>query len=207
MRLIRRITILILLMMGLIGGAVLRGRTISGPISIQTLRIDFCGTSPCFLGIIPGITTWEDAKAVVALYGYDLDSAFPFANADAVSVAADSTGHVGNIDIQTVTPNSNLPVVSDYIEKFGSPCAISDLTSIYGITLIYPRLMVSVGQPLYRLDPGLQVVELQIIDPAIIADNLSELCTLRDLRGYPVINWSGFQTLQFYESQGLHRLP
>ncbi len=173
------------------------------PNSLQNLKLDLCDGNPCFMEITPGVTRWDAAKMIASHQGVNIENVFQFGSADAVEIIHGFGDTVANIEIDTVSSKPDRPLVRDYILKYGTPCKLSDFGSPYGVTLIYPHLLVSIGQSVERVSPYLQVSELQIIDPTIIAPPTTDLCISKIIQDSPTVDWAGFRSIRYYELKGL----
>src|SRR5512135_2141653 len=69
LRLGRRTLALCLVIGALIGGVVSYSRASAEPNPLHAFGLDVCDGKPCFKEIIPGVTSWEDAQAIIARLG------------------------------------------------------------------------------------------------------------------------------------------
>src|SRR5436309_10255699 len=56
--------VMCVLVAALAGGSVLIGRAQPVPAVAQVVGLDSCNGSPCFKGIVPGVTTWDEAQSI-----------------------------------------------------------------------------------------------------------------------------------------------
>jgi hypothetical protein len=113
-----------------------------------------CEGSPCFLGIRPGVTTWEEAKKVVRTYysnAYVDDGAIDIVfDADVISMGS-AKGVVSEIRF---TSNDMSLMLSAVLAKIGAPCAVAmykspcaDSGCIEFVNFHYNSAVVSVEMP------------------------------------------------------------
>jgi len=104
-----------------------------------------CDGKPCFLGIKPGVTTFEDAKkAILVSYPVTvIDKNHMVVNYGTNTIGIDSSdGIVYRIQIDTEEESASIPLGS-VIAKFGPPCAVE---------LIFLSCLVQQGCPIEYFD-------------------------------------------------------
>jgi len=132
--------------MALTSGAVVLGRT--GPGALEALGVGICDGAPCFMGILPGVTRWEDARAILAKNGgYIVEITSHAAFTDVyysihhLRLTIDyyhATGHVTVIYIEGET-GAALPVTAgDVIRYLGLPCSALIGDTPQQLSLGYP---------------------------------------------------------------------
>ncbi len=160
MRFLRLTMMLCLLMTSIVGGAVLYARTRSSPGELQALGFGICGGRPCFMGITPGVTSWQDAREVLEKNGgqqLSMDGTYATYSIGNVRVDVnylDNTDSVYALFVMGEHGTSLQATARDTLSYLGLPCAFYlDVESTPQLSLTYPHifLMASLADP--RISP------------------------------------------------------
>lgn len=164
-RFIRLVSYLWLGVIALISLAWLYGQVFSLPNNLQALGLELCHRKLCLLGVTPGITSAQEAKAILTERG----ATIPAQNATSVSVyytgdtylLNDVSIHVYDpmyngasvmTSIQVFRPFDYIPItVGDVLSYLGAPCGMEvESDQIMGIHLIlfYPSASIDIASGL-----------------------------------------------------------
>jgi hypothetical protein len=117
--------------------------------ALTRLGFNQCNGHPCFLGIVPGLTTWQDATSILFGKGFRLDQDNQeFDNVDNIGngivIYRDrSTSNSSVVDTVELADRSQLYDVSlaDVLDLYGLPCGVtSDFQNSFWFS--YPDLLV-----------------------------------------------------------------
>ena len=192
-------TLLILLL----GGVVIYGHRLPAPPAqhFDEAGLDVCYGKFCLFSVTPGVTSFEDAKILLANYitldeGDHVHGQKGGAN---IRVEASIDGSaVRAVQVQGVgyTLNALSLRLNQVIEQFGFPCGVSDVALQSGeLTLNYPafRIQVATTDDRISLDSPISGITLAADDNL---DDTNKSC--RDMKW--VMPWHGFASIQRYES-------
>ncbi len=166
--------------------SIFAGRTDTHPDNLQLIGFDLCGGQPCFKGIIPGVTTWEQAKpniGSIANHDFLVDSTSGASQGNVGVYIASDARTVGLVQ-QTVY---NIRLL-DVIQKYGVPCSVSmsgDTTYTYAI-IMYPRMEIFVSIKSERLEPLSSVTLISMGDKPLPCSE--------------PISWKGFIGSRHYDT-------
>ncbi len=197
------VVIVFLVLVALTGTAVLHGRALSDDSAVnplQAMRLDTCNGRLCFMQLVPGVTTWDEAKQVLANYMLRDDGDHFHSQVDGLQIRVDG-GEYGSeirrVDIQSSgQAGSSFSVpFSEIIRQFGTPCSVGEVRSQGGgLLLIYPSFQLSVStEESGRLSPDSMVSGI-----TLQGDSSGDLCNGYDPYSTP---WRGFASVDFYEAQ------
>jgi hypothetical protein len=136
-----------------VGIALLYGRAYPTPNGAQVFGLDRCNGSLCFIGVVPGITSPEDAASILTRYGavqppVAVNFGVKYVIGDAYIDFDGSRTTIIRMSIFS-PPDKRLPVtVGDVLSHLGPPCRMSlDAEGIWGIHLYlaYPDASIDVA--------------------------------------------------------------
>lgn len=195
--------ILCLLLIALAGIAVIYGRTLPSVSSggVQAAGLDVCDGKLCLLHIVPGTTSYHEAKQTLAEYiTRDEGDHFHGQMGEfALRVTMDSTGvQIREVDVQGSSNNrySRAIPFSKIIDQFGIPCNVIDIRpGNGGIDLAYPSFRVWVLPDQNHITLQSPIGGITLADGSDLSlDNRS--CD-NIVSGMP---WRGFASLQLYQA-------
>ncbi|HVO42260.1 MAG TPA: hypothetical protein VMT34_06545 [Aggregatilineales bacterium] len=175
---------------------------------LQAFGLDRCaGGLPCFLGIVPGVTAWDDAHRNLEQHAAASGGTLPSLTRPTGAPPQDATqvylmpGTPTADDIEIVNIHANLSLASA-IALFGVPCKVAmfgapSITASRNLSdalLIYPQLILHVNHG-DSLEPASTITAVGLVasDPSGLAPN--PLC---DAAGLPATTWQGFATWRQY---------
>ena len=168
--------------------------------AVQATGLDTCDGKLCLFHIVPGLTSYSEAKQVLTehITRDEGDHFHGQIGELALRVAMDSTGQqIREIDVQSSSSNQTSLSVrfGKLIEQFGTPCYVADVRAgDGGIDLAYPsfRVWVLPVEGHLALDSPIGGIIL-LSGSDMSANNRS--CSKTDA-GIP---WRGFASMQFYQ--------
>jgi hypothetical protein len=189
MWLVRRVTVVGLLLVVLSASVVAVSRQNRSPTPLKALGFDVCDDGLCWRGLKPGMPR-ETALSIFP----DLDNRYPMAVDDAGIIAVQTTSIVETIGIEANDRLQGLPItVGDIVAYSGPPCrALVDLGKI---TLFYPTMIVLFGFESASLDLRLQtnsspdIITLTKMAPDGGCDLISRV---------DIGVWQGFTSIEHY---------
>jgi hypothetical protein len=185
------------------------------PSDLERLGFDVCGSKPCYRGLTPGQTTWDQAIAAVAQFGSNIKGGNDWrdfaVNGRRILMHASASSMVARITTYLARPQ---PTLSTIIDKYGTPCGVSvypvqcyknqGCTGYDYVTLDYDSLIVGVvlsagSSSINRLSPSLPVSNLDLVDPAVF-ETRSGSCHIYIPGEYGSVRtpWLGFTSIQHY---------
>jgi hypothetical protein len=171
---------------------------------VLDLGFDFCGDRACFLGVIPGQTTWDETLQRLGSRGfinYGATITYPVTDAAVTLDRLERDGPIGRIQIVGVTEKS-LPALQNFIAAWGSPCAVRVTNSFDNLLLIYPFAELSVDLDYLHY----QRMRFNTRVTKVILKNYEytfNVCEDQGSQTYLLIQWSGFASLDKYWADGL----
>jgi hypothetical protein len=167
----------------------------------QIAGFDTCDNVPCYQGIIPLKTTFENAKIIIArLPGATLsnsdEASLPDGPIQNVRILPSSDGRLREVDL---IPRGNAISLGHVISRLGTPCAVYPvepnawLPSI--IIVAYPTVVFWIKTSNWQLDPSLPVSDIVLVPP-----NVENFITL----DHPISPCEGIKTGHW---QGFRRYP
>jgi hypothetical protein len=134
----------------------------------QIPSLNLCGARPCYLGIIVGDTTWDEARQIISAQGLALET----------NTLRGAKGKTGPFDYIRMYPNvqgvvidmalsAHQPIapVGDIINQLGAPCAVYSLADSSGNLLIlsYPDHLQISARPIgWQLFPNSPVGKIEL---------------------------------------------
>ncbi|MEP7284672.1 MAG: hypothetical protein ABI947_02755 [Chloroflexota bacterium] len=198
MRFVRNVFVLWVLVFVMVSSVLLYSRTFSEPSELQKLGFGMCSDQPCFMGIVPGVTTWKDA--ILILKSYDLkeedyeEISFATVKLKYFDVTVTGSKEDGVTAIQIW--HSKIPL-GTVIQLMGNPCAVGFLTEYSNHRdprIFYPFMSADVV-----LDTD-RVTQEAFADPIILRTTRDEALLCKSTPDFPRIKWKGFATLSRYNS-------
>jgi len=165
---------------------------------LQSIGIDACNSLPCFEGIIPGITSWNDVQAKLlgkgaVLYGDQTDRMINvhFGERLRVTVKPDQEGaKVGSIGINF----HNYPLtLREVIMQYGSPCGLLPNRWDSSYQVLYPYMFTVITAPSEQSN-----VNMDSSVQGLTIDVIAKDCN------YP--GWRGFASIQRYKDDPEYQL-
>ena len=173
MQLIRLVFIVWLLIVALVAGAELVGRSQPEPLDLTPLSV--CDGQPCYLGMVLETTSWEEAKDILnSKPGFTLNSSFRGADVSngpvrTASIFSRENGVIFEIDL--AMREAALPV-ANMLAQLGPPCAVYPLPNIdsrypYTAILAYPTFIVFVStkNAEWRIEPSSPITFIYLGGP------------------------------------------
>jgi hypothetical protein len=168
--------------------------------------IDLCDHQFCFMGITPGITTIDQAAAILQPY---IDKP--------VNTPYILSGHVGHSqfyvaqapDAPAITvlviryPDPIFVGLDNLVARYGSPCSVGFPDTGPNMTLHYPFMHVSVTPLRTRSAFNLTDYRISFESAVTIDANAKHDDMCQHDRGN--LPWLGFRSLTTYLSQAMHR--
>jgi hypothetical protein len=179
------------------------GRLDQTPNELQTLGFDLCDGKPCFMEITPGVTTWDDAKAIFMRNKAERapwsnakteELSFRIRNGLSASVAAWSLpqGLATLVRLGDIAYSPGVSSVGNFIGQYGSPRCIALLHKYsYFVELYYSAMTLVLFREDARLTSSTLILEIYLENPAPRPTNFScssynayEVRTVSDWRGF-----------------------
>lgn len=171
---------------------------------LLSFGLDICEGKPCFMGIMPGVTRWNDVRS--HLKGYDIwledkdRIAMMFTNTIGADIyrypVTQPTVTLVNVSDSTIielTPTI-FPPVGDFILKYGEPCWVlldtySQSPNGYVTRLVYPTMTLDldINKPFI---PSARVGLVQIMKDDM-TNEPHDLCA-NEQTMYEGLVWAGF---------------
>lgn len=170
---------------------------------LARLGLQSCGKLPCFLGIVPGITTQAEARTILtAQGGQDFGTEF-------VLPVQEMESHIGYAErviyvvVSSVPDSLSTPTVplATILQQYGLPCgvALSQTNDLDTVMLVYPfvtaEIEVKVYQRRLRIDSPTRYIAL--------GDHTAEARNMCTRNAGQLAPWLGFTTLDRYMAHGL----
>jgi hypothetical protein len=167
-----------------------RGRALASPAlnPVQALGLDSCDGKPCFLGLTPAVSRWDEVYLRLASqYIITNDQRENVYIAErgrilSVLVYADRPGQATGVRRIAVKPVGDIMLVGDLFLLYGAPCSFLIESDLYA-SLTYPRMEVIikfVGRRVSAFSP--------IRSVAIFETDLTANCSTARWRA-----WAGFK--------------
>ena len=191
------VAVLWLFLILMIGSAALYGRTLLVPDDLKDLGFARCDSKPCFVGIIPGLTTGTAAQTLLSNYdgNVNADGKTILARVNNLGIAA-ILGDDGNvISIQIPIHQPNFARLDSFIAMYGLPCSVGVFKLGNRIDLQYPNLSLGISPVggYVSLQSRLEYVEIS-------SSRVSPLqCSYDESKeDYAVLPWLGFASVERY---------
>ncbi len=127
------------------------GRALSAPDSLAQVGLTACGDSPCFMGIIPGVTAWSAALARFATVSSTIDgNQLEFITdeqLDVYLIRSENQALVSAVSI--IFPNPSTVDAGALVAQFGLPCGMTINRRLRHVTMEYPAMLAAL-----KLAPG-----------------------------------------------------
>lgn len=154
-----------------------------------------CGDAACFRGLIPGLTSWTEARAA---FGNRLVHSFDVPDGE-IRIYESAAGFLGRVRIQLPADGSLL--IGHVIGLYGAPCGVTIYPQARKFRLRYPTARFVTPTNQFALDPHTSVVFVEFGDPAAMEQMGAQSC-LAEQRS-PEIGavdreWHGFASLRHY---------
>lgn len=201
-----RLLVLYLTLILLVSGSIAYGRRHSSENPLETLGFNVCGNRPCLVGIVPGETSWNDARTRLAPGNDNEISELYTPVNDTQATVMPGFDQVAIISIKAYSDTS-LPVLGYFIQKYGSPCGVlihgdfaysSDI-----VELRYSLMTLDVNLSQSRLNIYSTVDFVQLLEPSITFEAPQNLCKSDPYRNETLLPWLGFASLEHYKARGL----
>ncbi len=204
---VRLVFILLLLMTALTSSTVLWAREHPEPSELQALGFDVCDGRPCFIGITPGVTTWNAARAILTKWGDQKESNEEFtvaANRIEVSITS-LEGSVDWIHIKGIPYGGFVfSSLGNFIAKYGSPCRIMFNGDRNFVDLAYPYMMLTVFRgSRTRLELDMPIYNADLRDLSRLSQDPFDFCIYHQVAEPGIGVWSGFASWDYYQAHGL----
>jgi hypothetical protein len=147
-----------IILLALVLAAISYGHT--KPDRLSSFALDVCEDNPCFSGIIPGVTQWNDVPSHLENYDVWLQEidriGMMFNNTIGADIYRDPSTEtvatritVFDATITELTP-TNFPSVGDLILKYGEPCWVILDNHVQSVVLpfsqlVYPTMTLNFG--------------------------------------------------------------
>lgn len=197
--------VLFVLLLVLTGAVVAHARNFSIPVSekFPTAGLDVCAGKRCLFQIVPGHTTWDEAKESLAEH-ITRDQGDHFhgqIRGLEIRVQGDFSGsQISRIDVQGLGGGQS-PLALRFgqiIEQFGLPCYVIDVRPRNGgLVVAYPSFRIWVLAVQDRITPDSPIGGITLVDDIDLGVENKEC---RDIPG--ATPWRGFASLQLYEGLG-----
>jgi hypothetical protein len=229
-RLGRLITILVSTFIAFIVAAQVFERSRAEIDTLQALGFEDCNGKPCLLGILPGTTSLQEAKTILARQDNialrDKHYTISFENNDielrlfSTDYLTFQSGGSALYPIEIEMRNSHVPLRA-VIEKYGSPCGVAiypvqcntynTCSGLEWMTIYYESMIISIdldpqrGLQLTTLNPDVPIERIELVNPAA-SQNISGVCHtfVPDEIGSTMTPWLGFASLKRYMSYENH---
>lgn len=188
---------------GLITTAASLGRAIPHAADTRADLITLCDERPCFLGLTPGRSAWEEVRTVLTGipndHVTDRQAAFSIAPGEEVQLFRS----VDKVALGRIQLLLGQPLEAGWLfARYGAPCGVSIYARDRLITLRYPSLLANVRlNESGRIDSHMTVLSVQFHDPAFKMAMQPDLCIDNITDGARNHLWRGFAPLWYYEIQ------
>jgi hypothetical protein len=187
-RFVRNVFIVWLLMIVLCSGALLYGRASNQSNELQDLGFGVCDGDPCFMGIVPGKTSWDEAKLILKPYNIkqDFEDAADANVKDFRLIVYSSKGIINELIIQKDSSYGGLGVsLGSVIQQVGTPCAA--IADPRAANIFYPSMSLYFARDGDRLRKETGISALSIMSKDIVL-----YCTNNKY------HWKGFTLMNHY---------
>jgi hypothetical protein len=176
------------------------GRGRAGPMREVVEGLGWCEGKPCFMGIVPGQTSWDEARSILIRHGgveTDIGIALSIGSSAKILVWSrleDFDKSVTVIEIHL--PEGSPSTLGSLISYYGSPCAVTQpynlnvpsFVLLYKSMSFYATSPYSSQQDYTSLDPSWPVYTVQLFDLEHGCEGTSYTSSWRgfaSLRAYP----------------------
>jgi hypothetical protein len=179
-----------LVITALIGSVVLYGRSQPGPNPLQALGFAFCGDRLCFMGILPGVTRWEDAEHILIWGGANLSMGKSTFSIDHMRVVVDYDPGTQIVRLLMFLEEFGAPLpltIGDILAYWGTPCGFTpDTVAGKELLVLYPHQYVALNLDVQHIDLAMPLRYLVIPSANV---------TCKDY-----VSWPGLTTPERYRS-------
>lgn len=178
--------------------------------SLQALGFDLCDGVPCFQGILPGKTTWDEMTEIASRSTYtqtvfnarsvvlrlpDGDLTYSRALTDRLLPGFTYIGRFAPVGMR----------LGDFVRLYGSPCRVqpTDFATGQFVSVMFSSMWLEVAVQNGRVNPTSRVIRFSVPSPALAARGRDES---QCLIVYPKLSdsdWRGFATLSHYRRAGV----
>jgi hypothetical protein len=194
-RFLRNVLIVWMLMLVLCSGALIYGRASNQPNELQELGFGTCDGDPCFMGIVPGKTSWEDADILLKRFNPSIQQEgwAEYDERHLHVILREAKNYVDMLDLSPIEYSHSFGITLQMlIQNMGVPCAVSYSTrGSIGPALYYPSFWVVVISNQDRIRP------LDAIEEIYVAHS-EESIGCKQTRASPRKPWLGFTLLSRY---------
>ena len=191
-----------LILTAVTGTIVLHGRGLPGVRTdqLQAMGVDTCEGKLCFMQVIPGVTTWNEAHRALANYITRDEGDHFHGQVGDYEIRVEggwSDTTITRVDVQNYrnSPTATVVPFSEVIAQFGTPCYVSVTGArMRGLTLTYPTFRLSISTEERRLSFDSPIQGITLVD--VVASN-GNLCAGAAASGIP---WRGFASVELYEA-------
>jgi hypothetical protein len=173
------------------------GRARNEPNELERLGFGVCEGRPCFMGIVPGVTSSDEAEAFAKKRGGEVSGKYIIADSGEIGVAIHKTQDVmwvGMVQISAVRPMT-LSSAADFIQLYGVPCAVGIAYDDKQIALRYPSMSVVVNS-----DQGIFTADMAIDRIILFIHPRDHMCIHGRQESYSVSPWLGFASWYRYRT-------
>jgi hypothetical protein len=194
LRLLRNTIVLWLVMVAILSPILLPNRPSFVPSELQMLRLSLCGNQLCFMGIIPGVSTWKDVSPVLRNFDLEEQDSVAFVKLENATVMIEHfEGIVTSVEVYSINNGENIGVsLRSIIQMAGSPCAIYFLTARHP-RIFYPSMWVDIVLDTNRSAEG-------AFADSILMTPTDEILRCTSTPDIPLLKWKGFALLDRYIS-------
>lgn len=199
MRFVRLVLVVWFGLTTFISSVVLYARSSLQQTNVQTLGFEKCGGQPCFRGIFPGSTTWDEAQRLLLQPGKQSGAFSGDVGHSRVSVRADAGDSLVELIDIIGDPNTPLPAVGAFVAQYGLPCGVSNHDNPAITVFLYPQMVFGVEHGQAPLTVDSPVVWFQLYKQHYWADHSDDLCSMYP-RLFDVAAWQGFAAWRIYKA-------
>jgi hypothetical protein len=192
MRFLRVVIVVWLLLTALIIAAMFYGYSDEVPNELRELGFDRCDGHPCFLGIVPGITSGKEAYQLLSQYDETLlyvkgRPIIARVNDIDFAVHVDDMDQILIIHIPVYSGNE-FPQLKSFIALYGVPCAVHAAHDQPTLGVNYPGLALGSYEVQGRLSLYSDLSYVALLNPEIIPPR----CAGYENEGFSIKPWRGF---------------
>jgi hypothetical protein len=141
---------------------------------LVSLGFSRCDGQPCFLGIVPGKTLWQDATAVLSRQNFRKDT-WSFTNIDYVGVGItvdrvpDKPDVVNSVSMNDLSQRYKVNLFH-VLDLYSFPCSVgSDFKGSFWFA--YPNMLVNAFSDDDRIPSRTSVIFVYLVDPQLPISN------------------------------------
>ena len=173
------------------------GRGRAGPMREVVEGLGWCEGKPCFMGIVPGQTSWDEARSTLIRQGAvetDIGLTLDMENSTKILVWSRLEDFDKSVNvIEIYLPEASPPTLGSFISYYGSPCAVYN-RNVPSFVVLYKSMSFNTTYPhssqqdYTSLDPSWPVYTVQLFDLEHGCEGASYTSAWRgfaSLRAYP----------------------